>query len=161
MGAFKNPNRRGFIIGNLCAAAGLCMTISTGASAQILATPGQNSGTIQAPSLSANSWETVAEPEFKVFKRQYFHVLTDDNRPIRLRLLKIIPGNSGPNRPKHLRRREGLIAVFNTSKANCDWFVKNGHQSVNIWHHALGNSRVFLGAVPSPRGGHKIEMVLN
>jgi len=152
-----NPNRRIFIAANLCLTAGLGMGFATAALGQEI--PG--SLATSSPSLSANTWNTVATPEFRSFKRDYFYALTDDNRPVRLRLLKVIAGNSGPHRPRHLARREGLIAVFNAAKADCDWFIENGHQSVGIWHHALGNSRVFLGAVKNARGQYKIEMVLN
>lgn len=144
----QNLNRRAFMAGNLSIAAGVTASVA-------------NASAFLSPTVSPNTWSTVAASEFTAFRRDYFYAQTDDNRLVRLRLLKVIATNSGPARPKHLARREGLIAVFNAAKADCDWFVENGHQSVNIWHHALGNSRVFLGAVKNARGQYKIEMVLN
>jgi len=111
--------------------------------------------------LISQDWSSIEAAEFRKFSSDYFYILTDDNRPVRLRLLKTLKVDSGPYRPDHLARREGLIAVFNAPIADCNWFIENGHQSVNIWHHALGNGRVFLGAVKNARGQYKIEMILN
>gem|GEM_PF-3023440 len=142
MGSNSNLNRRKFIGANLCVAAGLI-------------TPGS------VAALERNNWATVTATEFNAFNRQSFFVQTDDNRRIRLRLIKTEASNSGPARPAHLARAEGLTAVFVTTQADAAWLAEAGHQSVNIWHETLGNGRVFIGAVPSRRGGYFVEMVLN
>jgi len=147
MSKLNTPNRRTFVAANLGVAA-------LGVSGVSAALPTHLNS-------AKADWPTLCATEMETLKGQKFTVRTDGGEMMKLRLTEVIAAKSGPARPKTLRRQEGLIAVFEAAKSCCNYFAENGHQNVDMRHPALGASRVFLGAVPSRKGGHKIEMVLN
>ena len=144
MGILNSPNRRTFVAAKLGVAATL------GVPGIALAKSDINAG-----------WDTICALEFEMLKGQFFTIKSDDGETMKLRLTEVVAGKSGSARPKHLRRKEGLIAVFDAPKSVCEKFVEVGHHTVDIRHPALGAGRAFLGAVPDAKGRHKIEMVLN
>lgn len=142
------PNRRRFIAGQACA-----LSVAGAASAQ--ASMPSLPYNLQAPP----TFETVNSDEMAAFKRDRFWARAEDGTSLVLRLVRVERVNSGPNRPKILKRKEGLVAVFVSPQL--DWFVENGAQTVMMGHPVLGYSDVFISAAPKRRGGHEIVVVLN
>jgi len=104
-------------------------------------------------------WETLTVKELKPFIGEQFKVQCDCGLSMQLRLTETIAAKSGWARPANLRRREGVIAVFDSPQA--EKFAENGDRSVRISHPELGSFNLFLGATPRRNGGFDIEAVLN
>lgn len=144
----SNPTRRVFLAGQVCVlGAGSVATAQSGMSALPY--------DLQSPP----KWETVSSEEMEAFVRDRFWAMADDGTSLTLRMVKVEPTKSGPDRPSFLRRKEGLVATFVSPQI--DWFVENGAQTVMMGHPVLGHSNVFISATPKRRGGHELHVVLN
>ena len=104
-------------------------------------------------------WETATARQFEAFIGQAFTGMDKDRNLLHLTLVKVESGNSGSDRPKNLPRPESVILVFKSDFA--EDLAAQGHHSVWINHHTLGETNIFLGAVPRRSGGYDIEAILN
>ncbi len=108
---------------------------------------------------SAPSWETATKKELSPLIGDRFTATTMDGLHVDLKLIAAEACCSGPARPAHLARREGVMAVFKSPQASK--IALSGHQTVRIKHASLGKFDLFIGAVPSRSGGHVLEAILN
>ncbi len=118
------------------------------------------SGIAGASALSkAPSWETATKKELTPLIGDRFTAITEGGQHIVLQLIAAEACCSGRHRPVHLKRREGVTAVFTSPQAG--QIALSGHQTVRIKHTSLGKFDLFIGAVPSRSGGHILEAILN
>ncbi len=142
------PSRREFLAVN-AAALGVAIAPAVG-SASVGPTP-----TVTAPT----DWARVTAPEMSQLIGTRFKVTAADGRQGVLELVDVEPVRSGAERPSHLPRAEGLIAVFDSPDK--DHFIADEHALYQVSNARLGSSTLFLGRSPRRAGGDVIEMVLN
>ncbi|KMW57529.1 hypothetical protein AIOL_002494 [Candidatus Rhodobacter oscarellae] len=88
-----------------------------------------------------------------------FRINSPDTGELVLKLVGVEPINSGPDRPAHLPRAEGVVAVFDSPDKNP--VVECGCGIYRVSHARLGAADLYMGPSPLRRGGHVVEMVLN
>ena len=112
-----------------------------------------------AGSAAGHAWETAGAPQFGQMIGHTFRVRLDDGTFLALRLVEVEAVVSGPHRPAHLRRREGVVLVFDGARTQA--LVEQGSRCYQVRHARLGTCDLLLGPVPRRSGGHYIEAVLN
>ncbi len=120
-----------------------------------------NRGVISQFHQNGKAWSNVNAADLNDYLGDDFSVLTSDNQSISLKLVNVIAGKTDPNRPSFLLRNQSVIAVFSATKADRDWLARSGSQTVDSWHHALGNGKVFLTPIKKSDGEYSIEIVLD
>jgi len=140
-------NRRNVIIGQACAIGFIGSTAVASATS------------LPYDLQSAPTWETVTYNEMTAFRLQRFWGRGDDGTSFAMRLLRTEAINSGPARPKHLKRKEGVIALFGSPQM--DWFIKKGAQNILVGHKVLGHATLYITPSPRRKSGYFLEAVLN
>lgn len=141
--------RRGFVAANAAAA----VTLASAQGAQAFC----GKGHAMDAAVRAD-WTTATATELEPFIGDRFRVSSDTAGELVLKLVEVIPGNSGPHRPSHLARKESVIAVFDSpDKAP---LVDCGHATHTFRHSVLGTADLFAGSVCNRAGEHTIEVVL-
>ncbi len=88
-----------------------------------------------------------------------FRINSRDTGELVLKLVSVEPVNSGPARPSHLPREEGVVALFDSpDKAP---MVECGCGIYRVSHARLGSADLYMGPSPLRHGGHVLEVVLN
>ncbi|MGV6800947.1 MAG: DUF6916 family protein [bacterium] len=144
---FKTPNRRNVLAGQ----AGLLAVAGTIGTTQAANTPDTPRANVK--------WQDVLSHDLLPMIGQKFLALGKDGLVLDLTMKSVDTLNSGPARPKSLKRKEGLSALFHSPDA--DKLAKAGSQTMVLKHPQLGKIDVFLNAIPRPAGGYHIEMILN
>lgn len=113
----------------------------------------------QSYSNSLMTWGTAGSEQFSGFIGDVFSLKSASGDSADLKLLEVISHPSGPDRPDHLGRKEGVTIVFDPS--GFEWLKVPGGQIVDVWHHELGSERVFVSVIPTRDGGFTVEIPLN
>lgn len=108
---------------------------------------------------SNSSWKTLGHKDLKPLIGDSFTARTEAGDSMTLKLVDSSPVKSGWHRPAHLKRREGVVATFESSGAAA--FAEAGDQLVAMNHKELGRFDVFLSATQKKSGGFEMEVVLN
>ena len=83
----------------------------------------------------------------------------DGVRSVSLTLVAALAAPSGPARPAHLLRQDGVVLVFDGPDIAS--LVAGGHGLYTVRMPRLGAERLYMGPVPKRSGGHTFEAVLN
>jgi len=141
-------NRRSFVQGQMAVAA----AVGLGTVAHAESRTSVNSRV-------SRDWATAKTRHFSKLTGQTFTARDRNGNIIHLKLAAVESGRSGAYRPLNLSRRESTTLLFDCDCA--EDFAAQGHQTVWIHHPELGQSQLFLGAVPRRNGSYEIEAILN
>ena len=104
-------------------------------------------------------WHSATAEELAGLVGDRFRIRTQGHGNLVMRLVSVEPNRSGPARPDHLPRREGVTAVFDSP--DMAPLVAQGYGTHQVYHPRVGRAELHLQAVPRRSGGHFIEAVLN
>ena len=142
-------SRRSFVAANAAVAA----------AAAVPAVASASTAPVAAASSVPTNWETVTGDQLAGFVGDRFRVRSSEAGELVMRLIAVEPVDSGADRPSHLRRSEGVVAVFDSpDKAP---LVACGQTIHRVSHPRLGSADLYFGPSCLRSGGHVLEMVLN
>lgn len=107
----------------------------------------------------SRDWTTAKARQFSKLKGQSFTARDQSGNIVHLKLAIVEQHGYRGSRPSNLARRSGMTLVFDCDCA--EDLAAQGHQTVWIHHPELGQSQLFLGAVPRRDGSYEIEAILN
>lgn len=110
---------------------------------------------------SAMTWSNAGPDEFESLLNTQFSVRSQSNEIAELNLIEIVPAPIDKHRPDFLPRKRAVTAVFEFAGEEASWLNEIGSQVVDIWHHELGNEKLFLVVTPRRNGGYSIEISFN
>ncbi|MEP3892155.1 MAG: hypothetical protein ABJN69_16980 [Hellea sp.] len=106
-----------------------------------------------------SSWKTLGHKNLEPLIGDKFTARTEAGDIMTLKLVDSSPVKSGWHRPVHLKRREGVVATFESNGAAA--YAEAGDRVVTMTHKELGRFDVFLSATQKKSGGFELEVVLN
>lgn len=142
-------NRRDFLRANGAAVAATTLPGATYAHIQQSA----------APKVCSTNWACAGYDDMASLVGERFRVTASDGRSGVMTLVAAEPVHSGEDRPEHLMRKEGVVAVFDSPDK--DWFVDGEHATYRISNARLGAADLFMGRSPTVSGDDVLEIVLN
>ncbi|WP_299615925.1 hypothetical protein [uncultured Tateyamaria sp.] len=142
-------SRRGFVAMNAAGAAMAAMPAVAATPAAVEAvTP-----------VGPFNWITSGAAELSVHVGQRFRFQDEDGHSTVMRLIEVSAVDSGADRPAHLPRTEGVVAVFDGP--DIAPLAEAGHRLYRVGAAGLGRADVMAGPVPRRDGSNVIEIVLN
>lgn len=152
--SFLNKVSRRTVMAGQAALAGLAALPSV-ASARIA---GTGDGLAPVATL-APRWDTATADELAPFVGERFRVKTQAHGTLVLKLVAVTASASGIDRPSAIRRREGVVATFDSP--DIAPLVADGEGVHRVHHPRIGSADLYMAAAPRQNGGSYIEVVLN
>ncbi|MEQ6204701.1 hypothetical protein ABMC88_16790 [Sulfitobacter sp. HNIBRBA2951] len=152
--SFLNKVSRRTVMAGQAALAGLAALPSI-ASARVAST---GAGLAPATTL-APRWDTATAEELAPFVGERFRVKTQAHGTLVLKLVAVTASASGDDRPAAIRRREGVVAIFDSP--DIAPLVADGEGVHRVHHPRIGSADLYMAAAPRQNGGSYIEVVLN
>lgn len=144
-------SRRSFVAANAAVAAAAAVPAVANATTAPVASV--------APKTLPTSWETVTAEQMASLVGDRFRVRSSEAGEMVMQLIAVEPVQSGTDRPAHLSRAEGLVAVFDSpDKAPLVACEPTMHR---VSHPRLGSADLYFSPSCLRSGGHVLEMVLN
>lgn len=155
MGNPSKISRRTALAGKAALAATAAMP---GAALAKVAVEPEAAALSQAPVMPAR-WATTTATELAVHVGERFRFHTQEHGTVVMRLVDVVPGNSGADRPGDLPRAEAVTALFESPDMEPLVAMQDGFHKVS--HPVVGKAELYASAMPREKGGHLIQIVLN
>ncbi|MEH6832180.1 MAG: hypothetical protein V7661_15215 [Sulfitobacter sp.] len=155
--SFLNKVSRRTVMAGQAALAGVAALPSM-ASARIAGTDA-GLAPVAKPATLAPRWDTATAEELAPFVGERFRVKTQAHGTLALKLVAVTASTSGIDRPTGIRRREGVVATFDSP--DIAPLVADGEGVHRVHHPRIGSADLFMAAAPRQNGGSYIEVVLN
>ena len=119
------------------------------------------SGTAGASILTKRAnWKNAIAKDLTPLIGQKFTAKTSDGQRVSLTLADVTAHDSGPHRPSHLARSEGVTIGFKGADRLSE-AIRSGQELVTLHHSAIGQCDLMMTSVPKRSGGHILEAVLS
>ncbi|WP_136442430.1 DUF6916 family protein [Pacificoceanicola onchidii] len=113
----------------------------------------------QTAALAAPRWETTTSAEMAGLVGDRFRFRSAEHGTIVLKLVELEDHPSGPHRPAHLPRRDGMTALF--EGPDMAPIVADGGGTFEVSHPRMGRATLYVTAAPTRSGSALVELVLN